>query len=210
MFALQLEFIQYLHKARDPFLDNLIKLFDFFDRQEFLFILIPVIWLGFGWRFGMRIFYLLALSHIVNYELKNLFALPRPFHLDPTVGIIQVSGYGFPSGAAQSAILLSGLLLIYWRSRWKWVIAATYTILLSFSRVYLGVHFPVDILGGWIVGFLLLGVYLLVFPKVEYFFERRSPLNALLINYFLLMAMMLWLPSKTIVSICACAIGLGM
>jgi undecaprenyl-diphosphatase len=209
LFKAQLEFIRSLHQIRHPFLDNLIKLFDFFDRQEFLFILIPIIWLGFGWKFGMRLFYLLALSHVVNFELKNLFALPRPFHLDPTLGIIQVSGYGFPSGAAQTALLLSGLLVIYWRSKWRWVIAAIYTLSISFSRIYLGVHFPIDIVGGWIVGFLLLGVYLVLFPKVERFFEQRSPLQALLISSSLLIALMFAIPSENVISICACAIGLG-
>src|SRR6476620_8472569 len=119
MFAPQLEFIRYLRRAGNPFLDHWVQLLDYLDRQEFFFILIPIIWLGLGWKYGMRIFYLLALSHIVNKGLKVFFSLPRPFHLDPSVALLQVKGYGFPSGAAQTAILLSGLLLIYWKNRWK-------------------------------------------------------------------------------------------
>lgn len=209
MFAGQLEFIQSLHKIRTPLLDTLIKLCDFFDSLEFFFILIPIIWLGISWKWGMRLFYLLALSQAVNSGLKHLFALPRPFHLDPAVGIIHVKGYGFPSGAAQTALLLSGLLVLHWKSRWKWVVAIAYTALLSFSRLYLGVHFPIDILGGWIVGLLLLGVYIFLFPKIEGFFERRSALHALLISYFLLFTALFLLPSSTMARSCACGIGLS-
>jgi hypothetical protein len=105
--------------------------------------------------------------------------------------------------------IISSLLILYWKSRWKWGIAVTYTLLLSFSRIYLGVHFPTDILGGWTMGFMLLGVYVFFFPKVERFFERRSPLNALLISSLLLIALTLLFPSKNTISICGCAIGLG-
>ncbi len=205
----QIDFIHYLHQIRGPFLDNFIKLFDFFDRQEFLFVLLPVIWLGYSWRFGIKLFYLFSLSYLVNFVLKSFFALPRPFHVDPALGIIQVSGYGFPSGSAQTAIFLSGLLIIYWKNKWKWVVALTYALLLSFSRVYLGVHFPIDILGGWIVGFLLLGTYLLIFPKIERFFQNLPSFNALFLSQFLLLTILIWLPSKTVMSIYACSMGLG-
>lgn len=209
MFTLQLEWIQSLQKIRSPALDHLIKLFDFFDRPEFFFILIPIIWLNYSWRLGIKIFYLFALSHFVNYSLKNIFALPRPFHMDPNVGLIQISGYGFPSGAAQTAILLSSLLVLYWNNRWKWLIAAGFVLCLSFSRVYLGLHFPIDILGGWVVGFFLLGIFLLFFPKVEQFLKHRSTVTALFLQYFLLLIILLTFPSKMMKNICVCAMGLG-
>jgi membrane-associated phospholipid phosphatase len=205
----QLEIIQRLQQIQTPFLDQLIKLLDFFDRQEFVFVLIPILWLGLNWRFGLKMFYLLSLSHLVNYGLKNFFALPRPFHLDPSLGVIQVSGYGFPSGAAQTALLLSGILIIHWKSHWKWVVAAVYTLSISFSRLYLGVHFPLDILGGWAIGLGLLCIYLFLFPKIENFFHKRSPLNALLFSQLVPLALMVSLPSKTVITVCACAMGLG-
>jgi undecaprenyl-diphosphatase len=206
----QIEWIRYLHHARHPLLDSLIKQLDFFDRQEFLFILIPLIWLGYGWQSGLKLFYLLSLSMIVNYGLKHLFALPRPFHLDASLGIIEVSGYGFPSGAAQTAILLSGLLVIQWENRRKWVVAAVYTFFISFSRIYLGVHFPSDILGGWFVGLLLLGIYFSFFPRIEFFFQQRKPMPIFLISQLLPAILMICFPSKTILSICSCAIGIGL
>ncbi len=204
-----MEWIQFLQKLRSPFLDHLIQLFDFFDRQEFLFILIPIVWIGLSWQFGIKIYYLLSLNYIVNLGLKNGFALPRPFHLDPTLGVIHVSGYGFPSGAAQTAILLSGLLLVYWKSKWKWVFAPLYPLVISFSRVYLGVHFPIDILGGWLVGMIVLGLYFLLFPRVERVFQNISPWNGFLLNVSLLVVLILYLPSAMIIPICACGIGLG-
>jgi undecaprenyl-diphosphatase len=190
-------------------LDSVFKVFNFFDTQEFFLILITIIWLGFSWRAGMRLFYILALSHIINMGLKHGFALPRPFHIDPTLGIIHVGGYGFPSGAAQNALLLSGLLIMYWKSRWSWLVAAVYTLCISFSRLYLGVHFPLDILGGWLAGILLLGLYCLLVPAVESLIQKLTPLQALIINQSLLVILIACWPTGTIISLSACAMGLG-
>lgn len=79
-------------------------------------ILIPAIWCAYGWKAGLRLTYILFLSSLINFTMKGLFLLPRPFHLNPDIGIIQVDNYGFPSGAAQSAVLLSGLLVTYWKT----------------------------------------------------------------------------------------------
>jgi undecaprenyl-diphosphatase len=210
LFESQIEYIQFLHKIRGPFLDRLIQLFDFFDKQEFFFVLLPLVWLGFGWRFGIRIFYLLSLSFIINYTLKQLFGLPRPFHIDPALGIIHANGYGFPSGGAQGAFLLSGLLVIYWNNHWKWTIAVAYTLLISFSRIYLGVHFPLDILGGWIVAFLLLLIYIFFFPIIEHFLRKRSFLTLLLLSEGIPVFLMFLFPSKTSFPVYAIAMGIGM
>src|SRR5574342_1208746 len=97
----QLEFIRWLHEFRTPWLDSFFKFLGYFDRVEFLFVLIPAVWIGYHWEPGLRLFYILMLNSATNGAIKSVFTEPRPFHVDPTLGIIQVGGYGFPSGAAQ-------------------------------------------------------------------------------------------------------------
>ena len=205
----QIAFIQWLQQIRSPFLDSLIRPLDYLDRPEFYFILIPLVFLGHSWKAGMRLFYILMLSRFVNLGLKAAFALPRPFDIDPSLGVIHVEGYGFPSGAAQTAVLLSGLLILHWKSRWRWAIAVAYTLLLSFSRVYLGVHFPMDIVGGWAAGLLLLGIYVYLFPKIEAPCEKASPRTNLIVSQALLLLPILCFPTRDVISSCASAMGLG-
>lgn len=164
---LELNFIHFIHEFRVPHFDQFFKFLNFFDRMEFFYIFIPFVWLRWGWKMGLRVLCILLLSKLSNHTLKHIFLSPRPFHIDPSVGIIQVKGWGFPSGAAQTVILLSGILINAWKSAWKWVVALSYIVLISFSRIYLGLHFPSDILAGWVVGFGLWAVYTYVFPPLE-------------------------------------------
>ncbi len=86
--------------------------------------------------------------------------MPRPHQLDPSLGILTASSNGFPSGAAQSSILLSGILIKEWSCPLKWIIAPIYVVIICISRMYLGLHFPLDIIGGLGIGALLLMLYL--------------------------------------------------
>ena len=210
LYSTQIEWIQAIHQIRSPIIDCFFTFFDFFDRQEFIFILVPAVWMGYRWKVGLKLFYVLLLSGICNYALKQVFELPRPFYVDPALGVIQVAGYGFPSGAAQSAILLPGILLYYYRKKWGWIVAANFFFWISLSRVYLGIHFPTDILGGWMVGILLLAVFIYVFPRIEKWLDDRSLRTLLWISQVIPLGIVAIVPILQIARLGFVASGVGL
>jgi membrane-associated phospholipid phosphatase len=95
--------------------------------------------------------------------LKLVFARPRP---ELWQQIVTETSYSFPSGhaTASSAIAIC-LTMIFWRSKWRYVVLALsimYVVLVGYSRLYLGVHYPSDVIGGWALSALWLAAVGLV------------------------------------------------
>lgn len=107
-----------------------------------------------AWKGRMRegLFVGLALggSALLTVATKQLYARARP---DLWPSVLPEDSYSFPSGHAMGSMTLAWVLvLLAWRTRWRWWVvlpALAFAIAVGVSRVYLGVHYPSDILAGW-------------------------------------------------------------
>ena len=207
MFEKQLEWVRHLQEAlRSPWLDGFFKAWDFVDSAYFSIIVISLIWYLWDRRIGIRLFYLLIISLAVNKILKGIFDLPRPCQIDPLVGILCSRTPGFPSGAAQTATILAGLVFIECKRTLYRGLALIFAFLLCFSRVYLGLHYPIDILGGIAVGSVLLFLY----SKGFSYMEKYGKILAILFPFFLLVLGQLFpLPHSWIVYIFWATLGVA-
>ena len=109
---------------------------------------------------------IIILSGIINEILKNGFVLPRP---PADLHLISVSGFGFPSGHAQMSVVVWGWLGYHYN---RIVPAFVMIFIIGFSRLYLGVHFSHQIIGGWTIGFVILIGWIFterVLKKSDYF-----------------------------------------
>jgi len=206
----QLDFMKDLVLHRIEFLDPLFRFLNYFDSDYFFFVLIPVLWLGFSYRWGLRIFYWLTLNNLVNSFAKTILAWPRPSQDIPELGMFHPESYGFPSGGAQTCLFLGGILIYYWRTRAAWVIGISYILLISFSRLYLGVHYPTDLLGGWAVALVLLSLFILCKDPVEKFLAKIGPLPSLLLSLAIPLAILLIADKPNITYIMGSAMGIGL
>lgn len=88
----------------------------------------------------------------INVALKLLFARDRP---DSVWRLIEEASYSFPSGHAMASCALAcAVIIASWQTRWWWLtttIGVLYVLFVGYSRMYLGVHYPTDILAGWLV-----------------------------------------------------------
>ncbi|MBN1242806.1 MAG: phosphatase PAP2 family protein [Spirochaetales bacterium] len=136
----------------NPVLDGIVRAVTELGSEWFYLIALPVIYWCVDERRGIRLGAAVFLSAWLNGRLKVLFAQPRPYELDPTVGMLRETSYGLPSGHSQGTATFWGMLAPAFRKPWGLVLALSVPFAVGLSRVYLGVHFPTDVLAGWALG----------------------------------------------------------
>jgi membrane-associated phospholipid phosphatase len=142
--------------------------------EEFFMLAVAVVFWCLNRRHGARLAMLLLFSVWLNSVAKELLNQPRPFSYDPAVRMIfPADGGGMPSGHTQNTVVLWGYLAWAFRRRWLTVLAALFIVLVPLSRLYLGVHFPTDLLGGYLLGGVLLWLYVRWEPAAENWVHRR-------------------------------------
>lgn len=100
-------------------------------------------------------------SNLFNYAAKLIFASPRPYWLSSHVRALWLNetSFGIPSGHAQIAASVWGMVAVYYKRFWVWAVALTVIFLIGVSRVFLGAHFPHDVVFGWLLGAAILSAF---------------------------------------------------
>jgi membrane-associated phospholipid phosphatase len=151
-----------------PALDLPFKFLTFMGNEEFFLLFLPFIYWCVDRRAGVRLTLLFLFSAYVNSLCKVLVAQPRPFVYDTRVrAIVHAGGYGFPSGHTQGAVVVWGFLARTFRRPTVIVLCVFLMLGIPFSRVYLGVHFPTDLLGGYLIGAFILSLFSYLEPYLQ-------------------------------------------
>jgi membrane-associated phospholipid phosphatase len=144
-----------------------MQAFSFLGSEQFFLLLLPFIYLCVDPGFGARLTIALMLSGVANGTLKLAFHLPRPYWVDPRVQVLATeASYGLPSNHAQGAVVAWTLMAMRLKKPWAWIAAIVLVLGISFSRLYLGVHFVSDVAGGWFLGGVVLLIYVWAEPRV--------------------------------------------
>ena len=155
-----MEVLHWLESIRSPFLDTLMGLITQLGEDlVFTVVIIGTLWC-LDKRAGFWMFFSWGLGTGINQLVKAVCKIPRPWIRDPSLKAVEsaipaATGYSFPSGHTQSVIGLFGSLSVFAR-KWAVTIVSLVLILLTgFSRMYLGVHTPADVLCAFAIGFLV-------------------------------------------------------
>jgi len=142
--------LNWLQEIRNPFFDAVFSFITMFG-EETVFILIGLL---FYWCISKKQgYYLLSIGLIgtvLNQFLKLIFRIPRPWVQDKNFKIVeaareQATGYSFPSGHTQTSVSIFGGIAIWNKNKAVRIISIILCVLVPFSRMYLGVHTPLDV-----------------------------------------------------------------
>lgn len=160
-----------IFSLESPLATKIFLAFTFFGSSTFLFpayvLLILIFLFKKNWKLALDVASIGITSTSLLYLLKDIFKRQRP--LDPLIR--HVTGFSFPSGHSFSSFTFCGLIAyLIWQSNLQngWIIAATIVLFLfattiAFSRVYLKVHFPSDVIAGFCLSmmWLVISIWLL-------------------------------------------------
>lgn len=175
-------FLYFLESIRNPIFDFIFATVTHLGEETF-FLVIAIL---FFWCVNKREGYFILITGlvgtIVNQVAKLFFRIPRPWVLDPEFDIIEsareeATGYSFPSGHTQNIAGTYGSICAHNPKKWKTALCVTIIVLVAFSRMYLGVHTPLDVVVSLLVA---LGLILLLRPvfKSEENFKKFMPIVA--------------------------------
>ena len=152
-----------------------MKFFSFLGTENFFLLILPLIYWCIDANLGIRVGFILLTSNFVNEIFKLMFAGPRPYWVSAKVIPFSAeSSFGVPSGHAQNAVGVWGMIASGVRKRWAWGVAIALAFFIGFSRWYLGVHFPHDVFLGWLLGGILLWAFMQFWNPVEAWLKHQN------------------------------------
>jgi len=149
-----MDFLVYLQSFAGPALDTFFQAVTLLGEDTFLIVLAVAVYWCFDKRLGFRLGALYCLSMILNNLIKEVVKAPRPIGMEGirSLGVESATGYSFPSGHTQGVTTFWTTLSQAFHRWWLYALALAVITLVGFSRLYLGVHYPEDVLWGAVLG----------------------------------------------------------
>jgi membrane-associated phospholipid phosphatase len=157
----ELDFLLWLQSLATPWLDTVMGAITQLGSEYFYLVALCFLYWCVEVRGTMRLFVIFLLSVYIGGALKELVGRLRPFQEYPE--LIQARftdtapDLAFPSAHALHSTVFWGSLAMMMRRRWLYIVAPILVLLIGFSRLYLGLHWPTDVLGGLVLGLVILG-----------------------------------------------------
>ena len=145
-----MDFLRLLAAGRCGALDTFFSGLTYFGSEiAFMAAALLIFWCV-DKRQGYYVFLVGALGTVCNQFLKLAFRIPRPWVLDPDFQIVEAAradatGYSFPSGHTQNIVGTTASIFASRKETWVRIVCIVLMVLVPFSRMYLGVHTPLDV-----------------------------------------------------------------
>ncbi len=162
-----------------------MNIFTFTGNTEFYLLILPAIYWCWDSRLGLRVGLILLISLVTNLILKIAIHEPRPYWFDRRIRLLTKPEtlFGIPSGHSQNSVAIWGIIAAHLRATWAWVVAILLIFFTGFSRMYLGVHFPTDVFAGWVLGIIVLILFLKLETPVTVQLNKMGALSQIVLVF---------------------------
>lgn len=166
---MELDILRAIQSIGNPFLDVLFQLITILGEQTIIVVIMVSIYWSYDKVLGEYIVYSSLTGVLVNNSIKDIFKMQRPIGEDGirSLRVETATGYSFPSGHTQQATTFYGTLFMYTKKKWLYILSIIVITLVGFSRMYLGVHYPKDVLFGVIFGVLTIIITNYLFKRIN-------------------------------------------
>lgn len=161
-----------------------MKAFSFLGSEDFFMMVLPLLYWSIDAALGLRVGIILLVGSSLNDAAKLAFHGSRPYWLSTKVhAFASETSFGLPSGHSSTAVGVWGMLASQIKKPWMWISAILIILLIGISRMYLGVHFPTDVVLGWLFGALILWVVLRLWEPTTTWLKKKSLSRQILASF---------------------------
>lgn len=169
MFGFEMDILKFLEGMRNDFLNTIFEFITVFGEETLLVFLIVTLWFAFDKKFAQKLLFITMASMSVNGVIKNIAQVPRPFASGEVTCVRPetATGYSFPSGHTQNFTTWTSLTAMQLKKKWFTALVTILILLVAFSRVYLGAHYPSDVVVSVVIGTAFGTIGTIVYDKTE-------------------------------------------
>ena len=181
-FDWEIALMEWLQANLGPGAISFLSLLSMFGEQLLMVVIIGFLYWSWDKEFGKFVGLNILVANVWNPLIKNVFLRLRPYFVSDKIDLLRLidssadkydvaaQGYSFPSGHSSGAVSLYGSLAAHEKkNRLLLVIAILLPLLVGFSRVVVGAHYPTDVLAGWLLGLIVI----LLIPRLQARIKNR-------------------------------------
>lgn len=166
---MQLSILQFFQSIRNPFLNVVFLLFTISTELPILVLFTAMMYWCINKKYGQKILFALIGNITLNTGIKEFVKAPRPIGIKgiESMRVSTATGYSFPSGHTQSATTFWISIMSIFKKRWIYMLGSILILGVGISRLYLAVHWPIDVLCGWLFGIIFTIFLCKIFDYVD-------------------------------------------
>lgn len=166
---IQLGILQFFQSIRSSLLDSLFLVLTISTEIPVIVLFTTIMYWCINKKHGQKILFSLLGNITINSGIKDIVKASRPIGVDGITSqrVSTATGYSFPSGHTQTATSFWTSLMIIFKNNWLTLIGIIMILGVGISRLYLAVHWPIDVAFGWIFGIMFTIIFCKIFDYVD-------------------------------------------